>query len=200
MNKLVEQYIEEIYITEDLSSIMAKIQSKKMVIMSALKTQTPEKIGAVLSGLPHVPIDKLHDMASKHISGFQLEYDKAIRKQTGTPEERQIKATTIAIVYAIKKNVKIPEVRKALSDYKIDYSYAFVARDIFTGLCLITLAYMGYLGVGAAWAAAGAVVGGIGGALGWFAGIIITILLIALAITIAAGLVSGAAAVMIQVN
>jgi hypothetical protein len=200
MNILVEEYIDEMYLREDLSSIMAKIQSKKTAFFSALKEQNPEKLKALLSGLPQFPVDKLHDLSSRHIPGFQLEYDKAIKKQTGTPEERQIKATTIAIVYAIKKNVKIPEIRKELTDIKIDPAYAFVARDIFTGLCLIALAYMGYIGIGAAWGAAGSVVAGIGTGLGWLAGIVVTIALIALGITIAATFISGAAAIMVRVN
>lgn len=185
MNTLVEQYIEEIYLVEDISSIMSKIQSKKASIMAALKTKEPDKVKAVLSFLPHVPIDKIHDIASKHIVGFDLEYDKAIKKVQGNPEERQIKATSIATLYAIKKNVKIPEVRKALSDVKMDPSYAFVARDIFTGLCLIAAAYFGYLGISSIIPAIGSGVVAVGGALataGWFIGLFISLYLLILVV------------------
>jgi len=197
MNKLVEQYIEEVYLTEDISSILAKLQSKKMAILSSLKTEDPGKVKAVLSTIPHLPVDKLHDLASKHIPGFQLEYDKAIRKQQGTPEERQIKALTMSIVYAIKKNVKIPEVRKSLEDVKVDPSYAFVARDIFSGLCLIGLAYLGYLGVGAAWSAITTAAIGVGVGITGFIGVILTIILGALFIFLSAGLIGAAGAVVI---
>jgi hypothetical protein len=144
MNKLVESYIEEIYLSEQLYSITAKVHANKNSILSALKSQDPGKVKGALSILPHIPLDKVYELASKHITGFSLEYAKAIKKVNGTPEERQIKAIAISTVYALKKNSKIPEVTKSLKDFKMDPSYAFVIRDIFSALCVAGIAYLGY--------------------------------------------------------
>jgi small-conductance mechanosensitive channel len=184
MNRLVETYIEEIYLNEQLYAIAAKVQSNKHSISLALKSQDPKKIKAVLSGLPHLPIDKVHDLAAKHINGFNIEYAKAIKKVVGTPEERQIKAISISVLNALKKNSTVLDIKKALADYKTDPTYAFVFRDIFTGLCLVGLAVLAYMagagilsGIGAVLSAIGTgiTVGGIG------IGLIVIVLLFILA-------------------
>jgi hypothetical protein len=149
MNKLVESYLEELAVNEQLYSITTKVQANKSSIISALKSQNPEKVKAALSVLPHVSLDKLSTLAFEHIEGFSIEYSKAIKKVDGTPEERRIKALAISIVYALKKHSKIPQIINALKDFKTDPSYAFVIRDIFSALCLLGVAYLAYIGIGA---------------------------------------------------
>lgn len=195
MNVLVEEYIEEMYLREDISLIAQKIGAKKDSILAALKSQNVDKVKATLSFLPKIPIDKVYQYSRK-IPGFDFEYDKTITKMTGTPEERQIKAIALSALTAIKKNVKDSKVQKSLSDFKPDPHQIFVARDVFTALCLVTATYLtitfihgaalvgygaaasGVASVGAGITATGAALGAFWAAISWPLTIILIVILI----------------------